>query len=68
MDPTTYLYLPTHTLHFALHSSHPTPIRPTKAMPRAGENIQSNQTQTRASRPSGSQRVGGRQERTRPAY
>ena len=37
-------------------------------MPRPGENTQTNQTQTRASRSSGSHRVGRRQERTRRAY
>jgi len=37
-------------------------------MPRAGENTQTNQTQTRASRSSGSQRVGRRQERIRRAH
>jgi len=37
-------------------------------MPRAGENTQTNPTQTRASRSSGSRRVGRRQERTRCAY
>ena len=38
-------------------------------MPRAGENTQTNQTQTRASRSSGSQRVvGRRQERIRHVH
>ena len=58
MDLTTCLYLPAHTSHSVLYSSHHTPIRKTKSMPRAGENTQTNQTQTRASRSSGSQRVG----------
>ena len=58
MDLTTCLYLPAHTSHSVLYSSHHTPIRKTKSMPRAGENTQTNQTQTRASRSSGFQRVG----------
>ena len=64
-DLTTCLYLPAHTSHSVLHSSHHTPIQTTKGMPRKGENTQTNQTQTRASGFSGFQRVGKRQQQIR---
>ena len=65
MDHTTCLYHPVHGSHSVLHCSPHTPIWTTKGMLGAGENTQTDQTQTRASCSSGSQRVGKRQEHTR---